>query len=235
MAAPTTSTGRAPKRSTSMPAGISATAEPRPTAANPAGPRPNMFWMSTPMAGRPNCTTDTAAWAMTAMISVVRGRGLIATRYPGLGECMLAPVSAIETRCPICAKGHPLDVIAELDTTWVSAPPVAVLPGYACVVARRHVEEPFQLPDDEMVAFWRESMAVARTLSSLLEAGKMNYEIHGNSIPHLHLHLYPRFPGDPFERRPIAMDAPAFTRSEDDLRRMADAIAAVRRGGSQIA
>jgi len=148
---------------------------------------------------------------------------------------MLAPVSAIETRFPICAKGHPLDVIAELDTTWVSAPPVAVLPGYACVVARRHVEEPFQLPDDEMVAFWRESMAVARTLSSLLEAGKMNYEIHGNSIPHLHLHLYPRFPGDPFERRPIAMDAPAFTRSEDDLRRMADAIAAVRRGGSQIA
>ena len=41
----------------------------------------------------------------------------------------------------------------------------------------------------------------------------MNYEIHGNSIPHLHLHLYPRFPGDPFEGRPIAMDAPAFTRT----------------------
>ena len=110
---------------------------------------------------------------------------------------------------------------------------MAVLPGYACVVARRHVEEPFQLPDDEMVAFWRESMAVARALSSLLEPGKMNYEIHGNSIPHLHLHLYPRFPGDPFEGRPIAMDAPAFTRTEDDLRRMADAIATVRAGTSQ--
>ena len=212
MVAPARSTGRAPKRSTSMPAGISATAEPRPTAANtapnPAGPRPNLFWMSTPMAGRPNCTTETAAWAMTAMISVVRGRGLIATRYPGLGECMLGPVSAIErTRCPICASGQPLDVIAELDAVWVSAPPVAVLPGYACVVARRHVEEPFQLPDDEMFAFWRESMAVARALSSLLEPRKMNYEIHGNSIPHLHLHLYPRFAGDPFEGRPIAMDA----------------------------
>src|SRR6476646_651376 len=186
MVAPARSTGRAPRRSTSMPAGIRATAEPRPTAANtapnPAGPRPNLFWMSTPMAGRPNCTTDTAAWAMTAMISVVRGRGLIATRYPGLGECMLAPVSAIErTRCPICAKGHPLDVIAELDTTWVSAPPVAVLPGYACVVARRHVEEPFQLPDDQMVALWRESMRVARALSSLREPGKMNSAITGRS------------------------------------------------------
>jgi diadenosine tetraphosphate (Ap4A) HIT family hydrolase len=143
-------------------------------------------------------------------------------------------VSAIEsTQCPICRSGHPLDVIAELDATWVTAHPLAVLPGYACVVARRHVEEPFQLPDDEMVAFWRESMAVARALSSLLEPGKMNYEIHGNSIAHLHLHLYPRFPGDPFEGRPIATDAPAFTRTEDQLRRMADAIAAVRGATSQ--
>ncbi len=141
---------------------------------------------------------------------------------------MLGPVSAIErTRCPICLSGHPPDVIAELDASWVTAQPVAVLPGYACVVARRHVEEPFHLPDDDMVAFWRESMAVARALNSLLEPRKMNYEIHGNSIPHLHLHLYPRFPGDPFEGRPIATDAPAFTRTEADLRRMAGAIAAV--------
>jgi len=86
-----------------------------------------------------------------------------------------------------------------------------------------------------MFAFWRESMAVARALSSLLEPRKMNYEIHGNSIPHLHLHLYPRFAGDPFEGRPIAMDAAFFTRTADDLRRMADALAAVGRGTSQTA
>src|SRR2546421_456340 len=90
--------------STGRPAGISATAEPRPTAANtapnPAGPRPNAFWMSTPMAGRPNCTTETAAWAMTAMISVVRGRGLIATRYPGLGG-MYAPTGVVDRTHPM--------------------------------------------------------------------------------------------------------------------------------------
>ena len=148
---------------------------------------------------------------------------------------MLGPVSDSEgSRCPICASGHPLDVIAELDATWVTAQPIAVLPGYACVVARRHVEEPFQLPDDELIAFWREAMAVARALDSLLEPRKMNYEIHGNSIPHLHMHLYPRFLGDPFEGRPIAMDAPAFTRTDNDLRRMAGAIAAVR-GASETA
>jgi diadenosine tetraphosphate (Ap4A) HIT family hydrolase len=58
-------------------------------------------------------------------------------------------------------------VILELDTTWVTAQEVAPLPGYVCVVAKRHVDEPFLLADDEMVSFWRESMRVARALSAL--------------------------------------------------------------------
>lgn len=144
---------------------------------------------------------------------------------------MLDPVSTADsTGCPICMSGRPLDVIAELDATWVTAQAIAVLPGYACVVARRHVEEPYHLPDDEMIVFWRESMTVARGLGTLFQPRKMNYEIHGNSIPHLHLHLYPRFAGDPFEGRPIAMDDPGFTRTADDLRRMAYAVAAARAG-----
>ena len=31
----------------------------------------------------------------------------------------------------------------------------------------------------------------------------MNYEIHGNTIPHLHMHLFPRYVGDAFENQPI--------------------------------
>ena len=77
-AAPPSSTGRAPNRSTRMPVGIRATAEPSPTAANtapnPAGPRSNWVRTSRPIAGSPNCTTETAAWATTASISVVRAR-----------------------------------------------------------------------------------------------------------------------------------------------------------------
>ena len=32
-------------------------------------------------------------------------------------------------------------------------------------------------------------------------ATKMNYEVHGNTIPHLHMHFFPRYAGDPFETR----------------------------------
>ena len=32
---------------------------------------------------------------------------------------------------------------------------------------------------------------------------KLNYEIHGNTIPHLHVHIFPGYVGDPFEGGPI--------------------------------
>ncbi|HEX2081415.1 MAG TPA: hypothetical protein VHG08_27175 [Longimicrobium sp.] len=31
----------------------------------------------------------------------------------------------------------------------------------------------------------------------------MNDEVHGNTTPHLHMHFFPRYPGDPFEGTPI--------------------------------
>jgi diadenosine tetraphosphate (Ap4A) HIT family hydrolase len=126
--------------------------------------------------------------------------------------------------CLICARGAPLDVIVELDATWITAGAEAPLPGYACVVAKRHVVEPFELSADEQSAFWLEAMRAARVLSDLYAPTKMNYEIHGNTIPHLHMHLYPRFEGDPYARGPIDPRRHTFTRSAADLQRLRDAL-----------
>ncbi len=41
-------------------------------------------------------------------------------------------------------------------------------------------------------------MAVARGVAKAVHPVKMNYEIHGNTIPHLHMHLFPRTPDDPY-------------------------------------
>lgn len=57
---------------------------------------------------------------------------------------------------------------------------------------------------------------------------KLKYEIHGNTIPHLHLHLCPRNAGDRFEGRPIDRRETELRPAErerlkalaDDLRRM---------------
>jgi diadenosine tetraphosphate (Ap4A) HIT family hydrolase len=134
---------------------------------------------------------------------------------------LLANVDAVRRgsgSCPICSRpgGRPADILAELSASWVTAPIEAPLPGYVCVVAKRHVAEPFELTTDESAAFWGDCMTVARALSALVQPTKMNYEIHGNTIPHLHMHLYPRYPGDPYEGRTID-NTPIFTRTPSDI------------------
>lgn len=128
------------------------------------------------------------------------------------------------SRCPICQRGRPRDVIATLAASWVSGPPVAPLPGYAAVIAKRHVVEPFELPSRTRRAFWEDVTLAAKALSDLFTPIKMNYELHGNTIPHLHVHLYPRFADDPFVGGPIDPRNPSFLRSRKDLVRIGRAI-----------
>jgi diadenosine tetraphosphate (Ap4A) HIT family hydrolase len=103
--------------------------------------------------------------------------------------------------CIICRSGGPLDIVAELPSGWATAPTTAPLPGYVCVVARQHVNEPFELSPDDHAQFWIDSMLVASAVASVVEPIKMNYEVHGNTLPHLHMHLFPRHRDDPFCRR----------------------------------
>jgi diadenosine tetraphosphate (Ap4A) HIT family hydrolase len=126
--------------------------------------------------------------------------------------------------CVICdtPDGRPPNVLVELSASWVTADQSACLPGYVCVISRRHVEEPYLLDDGGV--WWAECMLVARALSTELRPKKMNYEIHGNTIPHLHLHLFPRFENDPFAGRPIDGTARSFERSAADLQRIRKAI-----------
>ena len=102
----------------------------------------------------------------------------------------------------MCNDG-PGDVAAELVASWVTVPPRTPLSGYVCLVAKRHVVEPFELPMDERIAFWEDASRVAAALDRELSPVKLNYEVHGNTLPHLHLHLFPRQRGDRFEGRPI--------------------------------
>jgi diadenosine tetraphosphate (Ap4A) HIT family hydrolase len=128
--------------------------------------------------------------------------------------------------CPICQRGQPLDVIAEYESTWVTAGREAPLPGYVCVVSKEHVVEPFELLTPELDTFWREAMLVARRLAGCVQPTKMNYEIHGNTIPHLHMHLFPRFAGDPYVGGPIDPTKAVFTRSAEELDHLRGALTA---------
>jgi diadenosine tetraphosphate (Ap4A) HIT family hydrolase len=70
--------------------------------------------------------------------------------------------------------------------------------GYSVVVWRgRHVAEPTELSEEEATAYWLELLRVGHAIETHLEPVKMNYDLLGNSLPHLHAHVVPRFADDP--------------------------------------
>ena len=70
--------------------------------------------------------------------------------------------------------------------------------GYTIVIWRgRHVAEPTELDPEEGAAYWRELLRVGRALEERFEPVKLNYELLGNSLPHLHTHVMPRYEDDP--------------------------------------
>jgi diadenosine tetraphosphate (Ap4A) HIT family hydrolase len=105
--------------------------------------------------------------------------------------------------CPICQRSEPLDVVAELEASWVTMQETAPVPGYVCLVSKTHAVDLHDLAEPVASAFMRDARKVSKAVSSATCAVKMNYEIHGNSIPHLHMHFFPRYRGDQFEGYPI--------------------------------
>lgn len=70
-------------------------------------------------------------------------------------------------------------------------------------------------------------MTVAKILAELFRPVKMNNEIHGNTLPHLHVHLFPRMRDDPFIGGPIDPRKASFARRPHDLDRMRKGFGAI--------
>lgn len=105
--------------------------------------------------------------------------------------------------CPICQQGKPHNIIAELEATYLTASPKSPMRGYGCLVLKRHAVELYELAPEDAHAFTRDLQQAAYAIQQATGCVKLNYEIHGNTIPHLHVHLFPRYVGDPFEGGPI--------------------------------
>ena len=105
--------------------------------------------------------------------------------------------------CPICRNVVTEPAVAELEVSRLMMSADAPMRVYAWLPTRRHVIELHELADSEGAAFMRDIQTASQAILKHSGAIKMNYEIHGNTVPHLHVHLFPRYIGDPFEGRPI--------------------------------
>ena len=113
---------------------------------------------------------------------------------------------AQKENCPYCRKEEDPSQSSTLKLFKYSelcAHPRVCLQGTCYLITREHYVELFDLGDDALLGFMKEVQVAAKVLKEVTGAFKINYEIHGNTVPHLHLHLFPRYVDDPFAGVPI--------------------------------
>jgi len=75
--------------------------------------------------------------------------------------------------------------------------------GYCVLLCHQHVREPYELNKRDRSLFFEDMMRTGRALEQVFNPLKMNFNILGNAVPHLHAHILPRYYGDPAPHHPI--------------------------------
>lgn len=107
--------------------------------------------------------------------------------------------------CTFCVRWQeqPEFRIAEFEQSYLVLNPDQFFSGYCFLYAKQHVAELFQLEQTARSAMMEEISRSAQALQRVFSAHKINYELLGNMVPHIHWHLVPRFTSDPLWPRPI--------------------------------
>jgi diadenosine tetraphosphate (Ap4A) HIT family hydrolase len=91
----------------------------------------------------------------------------------------------------------------------------------------RHVAEPTGLTDSEAATYGREVLRVGRAIEAAFAPVKLNDDLLGNSVPHLHTHIVPRYADDPRPGWPFPFPDPDPPPMPED--RLDAVVAALRR------
>jgi diadenosine tetraphosphate (Ap4A) HIT family hydrolase len=79
--------------------------------------------------------------------------------------------------------------------------------GHAVVVFRgRHVAGFTDLTAGELADYWKGIQDVGRMIERVFSPCHMNYMLLGNIVPHLHVHVVPRYLDDASPERPLTWE-----------------------------
>lgn len=110
-----------------------------------------------------------------------------------------------ESPCNACSGTWPRQdhFIADLHSGRAYLHEDQFFPGWTVLVLHRHATELFQLTSQERVQLIEDVNRVATILADIYQAKKINYELLGNQLPHIHWHIIPRVTGDPAPLEPV--------------------------------
>lgn len=113
--------------------------------------------------------------------------------------------------CFYCTKDERLDnlmiEVAKLDISTLYLFREQTYKGRCIVSFDKHVNELFELSEEELFLFMKDVTKVAKTLKKVFNADKINYGIYSDKLPHLHFHIVPKYSdgtswGSTFEMSP---------------------------------
>jgi Diadenosine tetraphosphate (Ap4A) hydrolase and other HIT family hydrolases len=121
--------------------------------------------------------------------------------------------SSPDHNCGFCSRVNQVDSRTG-DLVWEFPQSVVVLgtwqyfEGYCIAICRNHVRELFELDRGVRHAFIDEIALLGQALANVFGPRKLNVEMLGNQVPHLHCHLFPRSVLDPDHLKPawVAID-----------------------------
>jgi diadenosine tetraphosphate (Ap4A) HIT family hydrolase/ribosomal protein S18 acetylase RimI-like enzyme len=144
---------------------------------------------------------DVSICRMTLDLSDERRGGSFHYHYPEFEK------QSRQEFCPACNGAPPpagqADILLEYSASVAEYPGQGRLFGKMYVMPKRHYFHFEDMPADEMADFMKEVQQVGKALRKVTGAVKINYELHANSAPHLHIHLFPRYLDDDFPGAPI--------------------------------
>ena len=110
------------------------------------------------------------------------------------------------SRITATERGENLFAIARLTTGYVVSHPTQYFRGYTLFVAKTCAPELYALERSERDQFLHEMAEVAHAVARACNPRKLNYELLGNGVAHLHWHLFPRYGTDPHPGGPVWED-----------------------------
>lgn len=107
--------------------------------------------------------------------------------------------------CPMCSRwDDDSDLrIIEFAHSFVVLNRDQFFPGYCLLFTKEHVTELFHLDRVVRAELIENINQVAQALYTVFKPDKLNYELLGNMVPHMHWHLVPRHATEPLWPRPI--------------------------------
>ena len=105
----------------------------------------------------------------------------------------------MDQNCNICKRigefktlGHP-NFVRELETGFVVIGDHQFYEGYCLFLCKLHFEELHELDKEFRKQFLWEMSLVAEAMQIAFQPDKINYELLGNRIKHMHWHIFPRY------------------------------------------